>query len=363
MTLLRIFFCVLILLFAVISRSFYNYISSLSTSSYSDDDDVIRGANIEQLIIPLSRVYRNVNTNNRNQSDPLIWGNESNYIIGEKIGSGKYSNVYIGTERSTGKQYAVKVLKPAAPTRILREIRVMRALAGCPNIATLREIFKDAKGRVSIVQDLAEGSSCKTLLRSGKIGTTNETKHVARKILEALDCAHSRGIIHRDVKPHNVVYDSETGTVNLIDWGLAEFYFPGQRYNVSVATNAYKPPELLVGMHYYDYSLDMWSFGCVFAEMLFGRKEPLFRGRKKCAIIRSIGKNTGSKDILDYVDKYNLTVPCKYKLHDFESMSFCNGGSCKNIDHNALDLLKKLIVVDHNKRISAAEALQHPYFL
>ena len=83
------------------------------------------------------------------------------------------------------------------------------------------------------------------------------------EILKALDYCHSMGIMHRDVKPHNVCIDHSTQKLRLIDWGLAEFYHPGQDYNVRVASRYFKGPELLVDYQYYDYSLDMWSLGCI----------------------------------------------------------------------------------------------------
>jgi casein kinase II subunit alpha len=74
--------------------------------------------------------------------------------------------------------------------------------------------------------------------------------------------------MHRDVKPHNVMIDHEKRTLRLIDWGLAEFYHAGTEYNVRVASRYFKGPELLVDFQEYDYSLDMWSLGCMMASMV-----------------------------------------------------------------------------------------------
>lgn len=76
-----------------------------------------------------------------------------------------------------------------------------------------------------------------------------------------LCCSHSNGIMHRDVKPHNVMIDAKHRKLRLIDWGLAEFYHAGTEYNVRVASRYFKGPELLVNMRDYDYSLDIWSLG------------------------------------------------------------------------------------------------------
>lgn len=98
------------------------------------------------------------------------------------------------------------------------------------------------------------------------------------KILEALDFCHSHGIMHRDVKPLNVVINHENRDLRLIDFGLADFYKPDQEYNVRVASRYYKGPELLVDDKLYHYSLDIWSMGCTLAGMMFG-VDTFFKGQ------------------------------------------------------------------------------------
>ncbi len=88
------------------------------------------------------------------------------------------------------------------------------------------------------------------------------------KILEGLNYCHSMGIMHRDIKPQNVLIDRERGIVKIVDWGLADYYLPNKEYNVRVASRYYKGPELLVNNKFYGYSLDIWSLGCMFAGMV-----------------------------------------------------------------------------------------------
>ena len=83
--------------------------------------------------------------------------------------------------------------------------------------------------------------------------------------------------MHRDIKPQNIMFDAVQKNLSVIDWGLAEFYIPGTKYNVRVASRFYKSPELLVEDTQYHYSLDIWSAGCTFAETIFGC-DSIFRG-------------------------------------------------------------------------------------
>merc|ERR1712013_96460 len=116
------------------------------------------------------------------------------------------------------------------------------------------------------------------------------------QLLLALDYCHSMGVMHRDVKPHNVMIDHSKRELRLIDWGLAEFYHPMQKYNVRVASRYYKGPELLVDFQEYDYSLDMWSLGCMLASMIF-KKDPFFDGRDNIDQLVKIAKVLGTNDL------------------------------------------------------------------
>jgi len=107
--------------------------------------------------------------------------------------------------------------------------------------------------------------------------TDKDVRIYIYKILEALEFSHSHGIMHRDVKPLNIVINNTTKELRLIDWGLADYYFSDKEYNVRVASRYYKGPELLVDDKLYHYSLDIWSLGCTMAGMIF-KIDTFFKG-------------------------------------------------------------------------------------
>ena len=172
--------------------------------------------------------------------------------------------------------------------------------------------------------------------------------------------------MHRDVKPHNVMIDHKQRKLRLIDWGLAEFYHAGTEYNVRVASRYFKGPELLVNMRDYDYSLDIWSLGCMFAGMIF-RKEPFFVGRDNYDQLVKIAKVLGTNDLIKYLEKYDLTLDSHFDgiMGRYTKKSWKRFVSDENrslVSDEALDLLDKMLQYDHQMRPTCKEAMAHPYF-
>ena len=113
--------------------------------------------------------------------------------------------------------------------------------------------------------------------------------------------------MHRDIKPQNVIVDHSNKRLKLIDWGLAEFYHPGEEYNVRVASRYYKSPELLVEYKNYDYSQDMWSLGCMLAGIIF-QQEPFFAGKDNTDQLAKIVKVVGTDELYEYLHRYAIPV-------------------------------------------------------
>ena len=197
------------------------------------------------------------------------------YEVTRKIGRGKYSEVFAGVNVNNSEKCVVKILKPVKKKKIKREIKILQNLSGGKNIVQLLDIVRDPTSKTpSLIFEYVNNIDFKQLYPALN---DYDIRYYMYELLKALDYSHSLGIMHRDVKPHNVMIDHEKRQLRLIDWGLAEFYHPGQEYNVRVASRYFKGPELLVDFQEYDYSLDLWSLGCMFAGMIF-KKEPFFHG-------------------------------------------------------------------------------------
>lgn len=119
--------------------------------------------------------------------------------------------------------------------------------------------------------------------------------------------------MHRDIKPHNIVFDIPKKELTIIDWGLAEFYKPGTDYNTKVAARFYKSPEILLEYSKYDYSIDIWGLGCIFASIIF-QIEPFFQGKDNFDQLNKIAKVLGTDEIYDYIKRFQIKVPAG--LHD-----------------------------------------------
>jgi len=210
----------------------------------------------------MARVYSNVNAT----LGPawydydvfrIDWSSPERYEIVRRVGGGKYSEVFEGVDMVNNERCIIKVLKPVAAKKVNREIKILRNLTGGPNVVALLDVVRDSAARYhSLIMEYVENVEWRLLYSRLAEG---DIKHYTFQLLKALDFVHSHGVIHRDVKPGNVMIDPSRRELRLIDWGLAEFYHPGTEYHIRVGSRYYKAPELLVGFKRYDYSLDMWT--------------------------------------------------------------------------------------------------------
>lgn len=316
-----------------------------------------------------SRVYPDVNLNKPRdywdyECHPIEWGNIDDYQLVRKLGRGKYSEVFEGIKVPGDEKVVIKILKPVKKKKIKREIKILENLRGGTNIITLLDVVKDPVSRTpALIFEYVNNTDFKQLYQTL---SDYDIRFYLYELLKALDFCHSMGIMHRDVKPHNVMIDHEKRQLRLIDWGLAEFYHPRQEYNVRVASRYFKGPELLVDYQCYDYSLDMWSLGCMLASMIF-RKEPFFHGHDNYDQLVRIAKVLGTDELFEYIDKYQIELDPRFNdilgRHSRKRWErFVHAENQHLVTPEAIDFLDKLLRYDHQDRLTAKEAMQHPYF-
>ena len=171
------------------------------------------------------------------------------YQVLRKIGRGKYSEVFEGLNTETNQPIVIKILKPVKKKKIKREIKILENLRGGTNIIQLLDTVRDPISKTcSLIFEYVDTIDFKVLFPTL---TDLDVRYYMFELLKALDFCHGAGIMHRDVKPHNVMIDHGAKKLRLIDWGLAEFYHPNQEYNVRVASRYFKGPELLVYIYLY----------------------------------------------------------------------------------------------------------------
>lgn len=258
----------------------------------------------------------------------------------------------------------IKILKPVKKKKIKRELKILQNVCGGPNIVKLLDYVRDAQSKTpSLVFEYVNNMDFKQLYPTF---TDYDVRFYIRQVLRALDFCHSQGIMHRDVKPHNIMIDHMKRDLRLIDWGLAEFYHVNTPVNVRVASRYYKGPELLVDYQLYDYSLDIWSLGCMFAGIIF-RKEPFFRGADNYDQLVRIAKVLGYDGLTVYLQKYHLDLDQHFDdiLDRFPQKQWQKfiTADCQHLSHpEAVDLLDKMLVYDQSQRILPREAFEHAYF-
>nr|CDS31974.1 casein kinase ii subunit alpha [Hymenolepis microstoma] len=317
-----------------------------------------------------SRVYADINFNRpRDDSDiykfEVKWST-ADLLIYEKLGKGTFGEVYKCRDTQNRRLCALKVLlKKHRILSFKREIMILESLQGCPNIIRYFGAIKELPnvGGPALVFQYVNPRGYNHFASHAN---TEDIRFYMLQLLRAIEVCHSKGIMHRDIKPENILLDTRRRCLYLIDFGHADYYFPGKEYSIRVCTRYYKGPELLINFKQYDYSLDMWSFGCVFAELIFNC-QVFFFGHTNEDQLNKIARVLGTKAIIEYVVKTGVPMTPIIKDHigNFARVSlkhFVNAHNQLTATPSALDLLKKLLVVNHWKRLSAVEAMSHPYF-
>ncbi|KDO22549.1 CMGC/CDK/CRK7 protein kinase [Saprolegnia parasitica CBS 223.65] len=316
------------------------------------------------------------------------------------VGSGTYGCVYEAKHKATGERVAMKKIKTlneaeGIPITTLREIAALKALRH-PNLVQLKEVVvskqKDdndddlggggaaaddsaysnhgtetgvdyASGSIYLVLEFVP-HDLTGLLQSGHVFTEVAAKYIMKQLLEALQYMHLRDVVHRDIKCSNILLTADH-EVKLADYGLARTARTNPKFTNKVVTLWYRAPELLLGGNDYDGSIDMWSAGCVMAELFLGH--PIFAGKveadQMAKIIDVCGSAVEEVNGISHLPHYEKFIQPDKRTWQLKTMMNSKAEKRKRpLPKGFLELLDKLLQIDPKKRFNAEQALQSEYF-
>lgn len=294
---------------------------------------------------------------------------EQRYRILRHIGSGAYGVVWCALDRFTGRQVALKKVFDAFGNqedaqRTYREVMLLQNLRDNDRVVGLLNVIRSVNDLdLYMVFELAETDL--TVVLRKQILQDVHRKFLTYQIIKVVAQLHEKHIIHRDLKPANVFVNTDC-TIKLGDFGLARSFCPGKENDDPfvdlteyIATRWYRSPEILVKSSVYSTAMDMWAVGCIIGELFLG--QTLFPGKSTVDQLALIVSATGepSEDdvdslqsqeawpLIDALPSEIIREPLEKRLEEF--------------DPDAVDLVTKLIVFSPAKRLTAVEALRHPY--
>ncbi|KAI3409583.1 Protein kinase domain-containing protein [Psidium guajava] len=280
----------------------------------------------------------------------------------EKIGEGTYGVVYKALDRSTNKMIALKKIRleqedEGVPSTAIREISLLKEMQH-GNIVKLQDVVHSER-RLYLVFEYLDLDLKKHMDSCPEFSKDTRTiKMFLYQILRGISYCHSHRVLHRDLKPQNLLLDRRTNSLKLADFGLARaFGIPVRTFTHEVVTLWYRAPEILLGSRHYSTPVDVWSVGCIFAEMV--NRRPLFPGDSEIdelfKIFRIMGTpNEDSWPGVTSLPDFKSTFP-KWAPQDLKTVM-------QNLDPAGVDILSKMLCMDPRRRITAKVALEHEYF-
>lgn len=292
-----------------------------------------------------------------------VWDVLDRYKDLTAVGSGAYGTVCSAIDKRTGTKVAIKKLyrpfqSDLFAKRAYRELRLLKHMKH-ENVIGLLDVFTpdttlEKFNDFYLVMPFM-GTDLGKIMKHEKL-TEDRIQFLVYQILKGLKYIHSAGIIHRDLKPGNLAVNEDC-ELKILDFGLARH--ADSEMTGYVVTRWYRAPEVILNWMHYTQTVDIWSVGCIMAEMITGRT--LFKGNDHLDQLTEIMKITGTPT-QEFVQKlqsqeaknYIKSLP-KVQKKDFASF-------LKYASPLAVSLLEKMLVLDAEKRSTAAEALAHPYF-
>merc|ERR1712230_190079 len=281
----------------------------------------------------------------------------------EKLGEGTYATVYKGRNRQTGELVALKEIhldsEEGTPSTAIREISLMKELKH-ENIVTLYDVIH-TENKLMLVFEYMDKDLKKYMDARGDRGQLDQVtiKRFMQDLLRGTAFCHDNRVLHRDLKPQNLLINTK-GQLKLADFGLARaFGIPVNTFSNEVVTLWYRAPDVLLGSRTYSTSIDVWSAGCIMAEMISG--VPLFRGRDNTDQLNQIIRILGTPE--EATLRRIASESPEIQLRAFPRMPRVPWQSLYPKAHPlALDLLDRLLQFDPARRLDCVAALRHPYF-
>lgn len=288
---------------------------------------------------------------------------EGRYLRQEKLGEGTYATVFKGKSRVTGEIVALKEIhldaEEGAPSTAIREISLMKELKHT-NIVRLIDVIH-TESKLMLVfefmdQDLKKFMDSTARATHGALDTPT-IKSFMYQLIKGIAYCHENRVLHRDLKPQNLLINKR-GELKLGDFGLARaFGIPVNTFSNEVVTLWYRAPDVLLGSRMYSTSIDIWSAGCIMAEMYTGR--PLFPGTTNEDQLQKIFRMMGTPTEQTWP---GVTQLSEYKQPHVVYPQQNIAQILPSIDACGLDLLNRMLQYQPQLRISAKDALNHSYF-
>ncbi|PWA63009.1 Protein kinase, catalytic domain-containing protein [Artemisia annua] len=281
-----------------------------------------------------------------------------------KISEGTYGVVHQARDKKTGEIVALKKVKMGKeegfPLTALREIKLLGELQH-PYVVGLKEVVMDEFDGVYMVMEYIDHELKSYMERLDEPFGQSEVKCLMYQLLNGLSYLHDNYVIHRDLKTSNLLLNDK-GELKICDFGMSRHYAePIKPYTSLVVTLWYRAPELLLGMKHYTTAIDMWSVGCIMAELL--SKKPLFDGSKELEQINKIFSTLGTPNDSRWPGYSKLPgLKSKPKLVQQPYNNLRKKFPVATFTGLGFDLLSRLLTYDPAKRITAKEALDHGWF-
>ncbi|CAD8064171.1 unnamed protein product [Paramecium primaurelia] len=283
------------------------------------------------------------------------------YKIVKRLGDGTYGCVYKATNINTGQTVAIKKFKKKYTSWDecvnLREVKALQKLKH-PNIIKLVEVFKE-KDELNLVFEYLDKDIYQQYLENqnnGKHLSEDKIRSVIKQVTEGLAYMHKVGYFHRDLKPENLLVSGET--VKICDFGLAREIRSKPPYTDYVATRWYRAPEILLKSPNYNSPVDIFALGCIMAELY--TLKPLFNGSSELDQLFKLCQTLGTPNIRDWPESQKLANAANITFPTYSPVQLEK--VIPNASPEALELIRDMLKYDPQKRPSAKQILEYPYF-